>query len=122
MTDLVIVDGAVSDLRMTATFDDKISEQIRLDDKQGTYQIQLAQPFRCVRQVDNCVVSQVGAVSQNQSLQLRKLVNTPMLKSAICNCCAASEINTLQSCVSMHCKMSHRTISDMFAVRKSKAL
>ena len=72
-----------------------------------THQIQLLQPFRSIRQIHNSIIRQIRAIRQNELLQLRKLVDTPMLEATISDCRAAREIHALKSLMSVNCKMGH---------------
>ena len=63
--------------------------------KAGAYQIQLPQSLGSIRQVHNSVVRQIRTIRQNQPLQLRELVDTPVLETAVCDCSTTRKIDRL---------------------------
>lgn len=91
-------------------------------ERRVSYQIQLLQPLRSIRQIHNSIIRQIRAIRQNELLQLRKFVDTPMLEATIRDRRAAREVHALKSLMSVDCKMGHRSISHVLAIAQCEPL
>ena len=89
--------------------------------KSTTHEIKLPKPFRRVGQIHNRIVREIGAVSQAQLLQPRKLIDAPVLEPVVGDGRAACEVNLLEPRRSVHGQMCHRPVRHVLAVRQRDA-
>lgn len=98
-------------------------DSLRMTERRGrgTYEIQLLQLLRRVRQIHDRVVGQVRAVRQDQALEPREAVDAPVLEARVGDGRAAGEVDALEAGVGVHGEMRHRFVGDVFAVAEREA-